>query len=188
MHRQEHPYPASAAFLLDNPFRRLIQPPSRLIDRLNIEDFEVIVDFGCGPGYYTVELAKRAKQVIAVDVSSDMLKKAENKIQHAGANNVLFLQSSGTRIQLESASVDVVLLITVYHEVAEPEATLAEFRRILKPHGKLIIAEVIKRGLLSAAPLQNPKALEEDVMRGGFKLQKTLPYDSYGVFFFSKPI
>ncbi len=185
MRRQEHPYPASAAFLLDNPLRRLTQPPSKLIDMLSLSNSEIIVDFGCGPGYYTLEAAKRAKQVIAVDISTDMLNKAEKKIRKAGVKNVQFLQSNGSKIQLEAGSVDVVFLITVYHEVAESEAALAEFRRILKPGGMLIIAEVVRRGLLSGAPLQNPKALEEELERGGFKLQKTLTYKSYGVFFFS---
>lgn len=38
-----------------------------------------VVDFGCGPGYFTVELAKHARKVITVDVQADMLKKARRK-------------------------------------------------------------------------------------------------------------
>jgi ubiquinone/menaquinone biosynthesis C-methylase UbiE len=51
-----------------------------------------VVDFGCGPGYFTVELAKRARKVIAVDVQADMLKKAWRKIERANSKNVEFLQ------------------------------------------------------------------------------------------------
>ena len=85
---------------------------------------------------YTVELAKKAKRVVAVDLSPEMLKKAQNKAEKAGVKNIQFLQSNGTNIQLEDSSVDMILLVTVYHEVGESEAVLKEFNRILKPEGK----------------------------------------------------
>src|SRR5208283_5485702 len=110
-------YSASGAFFLDNPLRRLIQPPSGLIEKLVINPNDVAVDFGCGPGYYTIELAKKAKRVVAVDLSSEMLKKAQNKAEKAGVKSIQFLQSNGTNIQLEDSSVDIILLVTVYHEV-----------------------------------------------------------------------
>ena len=44
-------YSASGAFFLDNPIRRLIQPPSELIEKLAIKPTDAVVDFGCGPGY-----------------------------------------------------------------------------------------------------------------------------------------
>jgi ubiquinone/menaquinone biosynthesis C-methylase UbiE len=50
------------------------------------------MDFGCGPGYFAIELAKRAKMVIAVDLSSEMLKIAQNKASKAGVSNIQFLQ------------------------------------------------------------------------------------------------
>jgi cyclopropane fatty-acyl-phospholipid synthase-like methyltransferase len=56
-------YSASGAFFLDNSIRRLIQPPSELIQKLSINPDDVLVDFGCGPGYYTIELAKKAIRV-----------------------------------------------------------------------------------------------------------------------------
>jgi len=79
MSQKGHPYSASGAFFLDNPIRRWIQPPSELIEKLAINPNDVIMDFGCGPGFYTIELAKKAKMVVAVDLSLAMLKKAQNK-------------------------------------------------------------------------------------------------------------
>ena len=179
-------YSASGAFFLDNPIRRLIQPPSELIEKLAINPNDVVVDFGCGPGYYTIELAKKAKRVVAVDLSPEMLKKAQNKAEKAGVKNIQFLQSNGTNIQLEDSSVDMILLVTVYHEVGESEAVLKEFNRILKPEGKLIIVEVIKKGIFPGAPVQNPEALKKEIEAGNFKLEQMLPYKRYGIFFFTK--
>ena len=179
-------YSASGAFFLDNPIRRLIQPPSELIEKLTINPNDVIMDFGCGPGYYTIELAKKAKRVMAVDLSPEMLKKAQNKAEKAGVKNIQFLQSNGTNIQLEDNSVDMILLVTVYHEVGESEAVLKEFNRILKPEGKLIIVEVIKKGIFPGAPVQNPEALKAEIEAGNFKLKQMLPYKNYGIFFSTK--
>ena len=179
-------YSASGAFFLDNPIRRLIQPPSELIEKLTINPNDVIMDFGCGPGYYTIELAKKAKRVMAVDLSPEMLKKAQNKAEKAGVKNIQFLQSNGTNIQLEDSSVDMILLVTVYHEVGESEAVLKEFNRILKPEGKLIIVEVIKKGIFPGAPVQNPETLKAEIEAGNFKLKQMLPYNRYGIFFSTK--
>ena len=72
--------------------------------------------------------------------------------------------------------------MTVYHEVGESEAVLKEFGRILKPESKLIIVEVIKRGIFPGAPVQNPEALKAEIEAGNFKLEQILPYKRYGIF------
>jgi len=179
-------YSASGAIFLDNPIRRWFQPPSQLIEKLGINPDDVVMDFGCGPGFFMVELAKKAKKVIAVDLSPEMLKKAQGKVAKAGIKNVEFLQSDGTNIKVEDDSVDLILLVTVYHEVGETLTVLAEFRRILKATGTLVIVEVVRRGILSGAPVQNPETLKAEVEAGKFKLQRLEPYKNYGVFFFTK--
>jgi ubiquinone/menaquinone biosynthesis C-methylase UbiE len=179
-------YSASGAFFLDNPIRRLVQPSSELVAKLAVNPNDAVVDFGCGPGYYTIELAKKANRVVAVDLSPEMLKKAQNKAQKAGVKNIQFLQSNGTNIQLENSSVDMVLLVTVYHEVGESEAVLKEFNKILKPQGKLIIVEVIKKSIFPGAPVQNPETLKAEIEAGNFKLEQMQPYKNYGIFFFTK--
>lgn len=179
-------YSASGAIFLDNPIRRWAQPPSELIEKLAITPTDVAMDFGCGPGFFTVELAKKAQKVIAVDLSLEMLKKAQNKVAKARVKNVEFLQSNGTSIQLADGSVDLIFLVTVFHEVGETKAVLAEFHRILKTSGRLVIVEVIKKGILPGAPVQNPKVLTQEVEAENFKLQQMLPYKNYGIFFFNK--
>jgi len=151
-------YSASKAFFLDNPIRRWFQPPSELIEKLAIGSNMVVMDFGCGPGFFTVEAAKKAKRVIAVDLSPEMLRKAQKKAEKEGIKNVEFLQSDGTKIQLEDDVVDLIFLVTVFHEVGESRKVLAEFRRVLKPGGRLVIVEIVKKGIFPSAPVQNSEA------------------------------
>ena len=83
-------------------------------------------------------------------------------------------------------SVDLILLVTVFHEVGDSETVLKEFSRILKPNGRLAIVEVIKKGSFAFAPMQNPQVLTAQVEADGFKLQEMKPYKAYGVFLFNK--
>jgi ubiquinone/menaquinone biosynthesis C-methylase UbiE len=146
----------------------------------------VVVDFGCGPGYYTIELAKKAKKVEAVDLSPEMLKKAQRKAEKSGVKNIEFLQSDGKSLQLEDGSVDMILLVTVYHEIGESEIVLKEFGRVLKQDGKLAIVEIIKKGFFPGAPVQNPETLKAEIEAASFKFEKMLPYKNYGLLFFAK--
>jgi ubiquinone/menaquinone biosynthesis C-methylase UbiE len=186
MTQKGHAYPASGAWMLDNFIRRWLQPPSELVEKLAISTEDVVVDFGCGPGYYTAELSKRAKLLVDVDISPEMLQKAQAKAVKAGAKNVQFLQSDEKNIQISDGSADKILLVTVYHEIGESETALKEFGRILKHDGKLIIVEVVKKGIFPGAPVQNPETLKKEIEAGGFKLQQMQPYKGYGMFFFIK--
>ncbi len=186
MSRKGEAYSASGAFLLDNPFRRWLQPPSDLIEKFAVGSNDVVMDFGCGPGFFTVEAAKKAKRLIAVDISPEMLSKAQKKVEKAGIKNVEFLQNDGTKIQAQDGSVDLIFLVTVFHEVGESNRVLAEFRRILKPAGRLVIVEIVKKGIIPGAPVQNAKTLATEVEAANFKLRHMQPYKSYGVFFFEK--
>jgi ubiquinone/menaquinone biosynthesis C-methylase UbiE len=179
-------YPASHAFFLDSPLRRWLQPPSELAQILDIKPKDTVVDFGCGPGFYTIEFAKRAKEVIAADLQQGMLDKAKLKAKREGVANLRFLQTDGKSLQLSDESADKIVLVTVFHEVAEPEFVLKEFARVLKQNGKLIIAEVTKKGIISGAPVQNPAALQVEIEAGDFRLEKIKPYKSYGILFFAK--
>jgi ubiquinone/menaquinone biosynthesis C-methylase UbiE len=186
-HKQERPYPASLSFLLNNPISRWLQPPSELLDKLEIKSTDIVMDFGCGPGYYTFEIAKRAKQVIAVDISNEMLKKVQTKATKTNVKNIQFVQSNGKNIQVEDHKVDLVLLITVYHEIHDHEAVLNEFNRILKGEGKLTIVEVVKESRFPGAPIQDSDALKAEIECSSFfKLEKILPYKRYGVLVFTK--
>jgi ubiquinone/menaquinone biosynthesis C-methylase UbiE len=123
---------------------------------------------------------------VAVDLSPEMLKKAKSKAEKSGVKTIQFLQSDGTNIQLEDNAVDMILLVTVYHEVGESAAVLKEFSRILNPQGKLIIVEVIKKGIFHGAPVQNPEALKAEIESGNCKLEQMLPQKNTGIFFFTK--
>lgn len=60
-----HICPVWLSFMLSNSIRKWLDPPSRVLDRLGVRADDVVIDFGCGPGFYTIPLARMAGRVIA---------------------------------------------------------------------------------------------------------------------------
>jgi ubiquinone/menaquinone biosynthesis C-methylase UbiE len=172
-------FPESQAFLLNNQIRRLINPPERLISKLNLGSNDTVVDFGCGPGFFLLPIAKVAGKAVGVDVSQRMLEKASQHVKKE-REHVEFQQSDGTSLRLADESVDLILLNHVFHEVEDKPRMLGEFRRILKPSGRLAIAERTRaaKGPWNkfGPPVIDPKEVTTSIEQLGFSVKETIPY------------
>ncbi len=144
-------FPAWLSFLLNNPIRRWRDPPRKMIEKLGIDRTSTVLDFGCGPGFFTIPMARVAKAVVGVDVQPEMLEKTSRYASREGVK-VETVQSDGTEIPLPDAMFDLVFLSHVYHEVREKQRVLAEFQRVLKPGGRLVIVESTKSPFLGLGP------------------------------------
>jgi ubiquinone/menaquinone biosynthesis C-methylase UbiE len=133
-------FPERLSFLLYNPIRQRLNPPERLISKLGVGDKDTVIDFGCGPGFYTIPLARIKSRTIGIDISAKMLKQARQHAKKAGVR-VELMQSEGISIGLEDESVDLVILVHVFHETEDKDHVLREFFRLLKSSGRLIIVE-----------------------------------------------
>jgi len=97
-----------------------------------------LVEFGCGTGFYTEVLADKADRVTATDLSTGMLALAN---QRTAATNVTFQVEDGHQTSFVDGAFDTAFLSLVLH-FTEPDRTLAEMRRILKPDGLLIVSNL----------------------------------------------
>ena len=97
-----------------------------------------LVEFGCGTGFYTQVLVGKADTVVATDISQGMLALAKKRIK---ATNVTFQVEDCQATSLPDEVFDTAFISLVIH-FTEPEKTLAEMRRILKPGGTLIISNL----------------------------------------------
>ncbi len=115
------------------------QPRQPFLDEAGIAQGANVLDFGCGPGSYTVPAARMVGQsgnVFALDVHPEALRITSERASKAGLSNVHIIRSDcGTA--LPDGSVDVALLYDVYHDLEDPGAVLAELHRVLKPAGIL---------------------------------------------------
>jgi ubiquinone/menaquinone biosynthesis C-methylase UbiE len=157
-----------------------------LISKINIGSNDVVVDFGCGPGFFSIPLAKLARRTIGVDISPRMLERAARHAKKEGVT-IEFLQSDGTEIRLEKGIADLILLNHVFHEIEDKPKVLSEFHRILKSLGRVAIVErthktrSLWRNL--GPPVIDEKELVSDIQQGGFKFAGTVPCGNSSIVF-----
>ncbi|MEQ1690284.1 MAG: metalloregulator ArsR/SmtB family transcription factor [Gemmatimonas sp.] len=100
----------------------------------------VVGDLGCGTGALSAALAPHVAQVHAIDASSAMLSAA--RIRLASFGNVTVHDGSLESLPLPDASLDVAVMMLVLHHVADPAHALREVRRVLRPGGRVLIADM----------------------------------------------
>ena len=102
-----------------------------------------VLDAGCGPGFYCLELSETVGSpgsVVGVDSSPAMLQLA--KVRCAGRDNVVLLEGGVTALPVDSGSFDGAVCVQVLEYVAEVDAALAELHRALRPGGRAVVWDV----------------------------------------------
>lgn len=101
-----------------------------------------VADLGCGEGYLTIETARWARRVIAVDRSTAVIDRARAMARRRKVKNILYRRGEIEQVPLAEASVDLVLLSHALHHADHPARALAECHRILKPGGRLLVLDL----------------------------------------------
>jgi ubiquinone/menaquinone biosynthesis C-methylase UbiE len=182
-------FPERLAFTLNNRVRRSLEPPDRLISKLGLGASDVVVDFGCGPGFYTIPIAKIVARTVAMDISPRMLERTDSNARKNGVT-VELLTTDGTEIKLGDESVDLIFLNHVFHEVIDRRKVLSEFLRILKRSGTLTVVERTRGGLFSGKlgpPVIDQTKVAQDLERAGFSLAETIAYGNDSIIVGKKP-
>ena len=138
-----HVCPWWLARALDNPIRRLIHSPDKILGGY-IEPGQTVLDLGCGSGTFTIAMAKmvgESGRVIAVDLQDEMLQMVKQKAVKEGLDSRITTHKSAPDGIGVSDKVDFALAFYMIHEVPDADAFLMEVARLLKPSGKLLIAE-----------------------------------------------
>ena len=102
----------------------------------------VVVDAGCGEGYLTAEAAEWAEQVIAVDRSKDMLRRARQLARKRDLHNIVWRIGEIEQLPLDDASADVVLLSQALHHANRPEHAVAEAARVTRAGGRVLVLDL----------------------------------------------
>jgi ubiquinone/menaquinone biosynthesis C-methylase UbiE len=124
---------------------RLIDPffrPKRRLKKIPLKEGIVVVDYGCGPGRYTLPVSRSIGpkgKVIAVDIQPLAIKMIKEKASRESLNNIeaILVDSYNTGIQESSA--DLVLLLDTFHQIRDHQLLLKELHRILRNDGTLFI-------------------------------------------------
>ena len=101
-----------------------------------------VADLGCGEGYLTIEAARWAKHVTAVDRSVDVLARGRALAKRRKLSNITWKRGDIEQVPLRDRSVDIALLSQALHHAEHPDRALAEARRILRPGGRVVVLEL----------------------------------------------
>jgi ubiquinone/menaquinone biosynthesis C-methylase UbiE len=133
-----------AAEWLDRPEREQEEQPAKLLDALKLKPGMVVADVGAGSGFFSFRLADRVRpggKVLAVDIQPEMLALIRDRMKQRGVTNIELIQGTVSDPRLPSASVDLILLVDVYHEFDHPYEMSVAMARALKPAGRLVFVE-----------------------------------------------
>ena len=118
--------------------------PDLVLSALNLKPGMTVADIGAGTGYYTWRIAQRIGAdglVYAVDVQPEMIEALEKQLARRGAANVKAVLGKPTDPQLPRNSLDLALMVDVYHEFEHPYEMLAAIVSALKPGGRVAFVE-----------------------------------------------
>jgi ubiquinone/menaquinone biosynthesis C-methylase UbiE len=131
------------AYTFDNPLRRLLHRPERILESYVTEGMTVL-DVGCGMGFFSIGLAKLVGSggiVIAVDVQQKMLNTLRERAEKADVSDRLRLHKCEPNNLGIATPVDFILAFWMAHEVPDTELFFRQIRLCLKAKGKVFIAE-----------------------------------------------
>jgi excisionase family DNA binding protein len=113
-----------------------------IFGQIKIEKEDKVADIGAGTGYLTLELARKAAQVIAVDNSSQMFSIAREEAVKANLTNIRFVEGNAEELPIDDGAVDLVYANMLLHHVNDPLQVVKEMFRILKPGGKVMVTDI----------------------------------------------
>lgn len=105
-----------------------------------------VADLGCGEGYLTLEAARWARHVTAIDRSKDVLERGKALARRRKLANITWKRGDLERVPLPDKSTDLVLLSQALHHAENPAHALAEAHRILRPGGRVLVLDLREHG------------------------------------------
>lgn len=141
----DHVCSHKGSWALNNWLRRLVQNPRKIVGEY-IKEGDSVIDFGCGPGFFTVDMAQMVGdngKVTAVDLQEEMLTHTKHHANNKKVGNrIAYHRCQQDRIGLEpNGRADFKLAYYMIHETPDPAKFLQEVKGLLKKGGKFLVVE-----------------------------------------------
>ena len=150
---------------LERPTRESEERTDLLVQELHLRPGMTVADIGAGSGYLSRRMAPAVApgKVFAVDVQPEMVTLLAALSRKSGLENIVAVQGSAEDVRLPAGSVDLAVLVDVYHELAFPFEVMQSVVRALKPGGRVVLVEY--RGEDPAVPIKKVHKMTEAQVR-----------------------
>jgi ubiquinone/menaquinone biosynthesis C-methylase UbiE len=163
---------------LDRTEREVEEEPDKALDAIGVPAGTSVADVGAGSGYFTVRLASRvgaAGRVFATDIQPEMLKMLGARLERERIANVTLVQGTADDPMLPTGAIDTILMVDVYHELANPQRMLRGLHRALRSGGRLVLLEYKKEDPRIPIRIEHKMTVREaklELEAEGFKLSR----------------
>jgi ubiquinone/menaquinone biosynthesis C-methylase UbiE len=164
---------------LERPEREFEENTTTLIKNLQLQPGMNVADIGAGSGYHSRLISKKIGKgkVYAVDVEPIMLVYLKQRIAQENLQNIVPVLGTISSVSLPNESVDMMLLVDVYHEFSHPYEMVQSMFNALKPNGKLVLVEF--RAEDESVPIKTIHKMSEaqavkELKALGFRLEKNM--------------
>lgn len=157
--------------IFETPGREQRLQIDRVMDLLHIAPGKNVADIGAGSGWFTVRAARRVAPsgtVFAEDINAEAIHYIEKRAKTENLPDVRTILGTPDDLKLPPASVDAVLLLKVYHEIAHPIPVMQQLRAALRPGARIGIIDRNGRGDDHGL---DEKVLRKEMMEAGYKLE-----------------
>jgi ubiquinone/menaquinone biosynthesis C-methylase UbiE len=167
---------------LIRPERIREEEPDRMLAALEIRKGSTVADIGAGVGYHVWRLSEivgPTGKVIGEDIQEGMIRLMKKNVEERKLQNVEIILGTPTDPRLPAKSVDVVLMVDVYHEFSDPVTMMRHIKNALKPDGRVVLVEFRKED--PNVPIQPLHKMSVGDVRSeleplGFKFQKAIEF------------
>jgi len=166
---------------LERPEREREEAVSKLMPSLGVKEGDIVADFGAGTGHHAVRLSPMVGpkgKVYAVDIQPQMIAMLQKRIKNEKLTNVETVLNKEKDPKLPANSIDMILMVDVYHELSYPYEVTVELVKSLKPGGRLVFVEFRledpKVQILEVHRMSLAQVMKEMKPHAEMKHQKTL--------------
>ena len=131
---------------LENPTRLKELNPTETLIKIGVNENPTICDIGAGTGIFTIAASELTEnKVYALEINPDMLSLINEKAKSNNISNIELVAVENDYFDITTNSIDIAIVVTVFHEIQNKPTFLSEVMRILKPTGKVAFIEFHNR-------------------------------------------
>ena len=158
--------------------------PNKILEKLNLPDNAVVVDFGSGSGGWAIPLAPKLEQgqIIAVDIQESALLALQSKAQLYSLNNIrrIIADVEEKISEINNESCNLVLITDLLFQIEDKVAVFKEAQRVLKPKGRILVVEWNPDSVFGPKDEKPSKQEVKEIAESiGFTLEKEIPAGDY---------